>query len=388
MNIYLEALKRASANSSTKSRHNTKAAVQRFQQLHREVETGDVDRAAEYLEKDLKKKKRAKKGEKKEAPGFGKPRALKQAATAILPPADIQKAIIEGRKKGISFSDILKNVQAQKQLRDIVVKENRLGLPAPPPLPPAITNSDIARRQLNDILLKLHDQKGYHEEQKEMREHQKNLQILKLLMAKMKPDSYTYILNNTDFSDPDAVDKRITDLKKLLITSPELFKTYLSENTPIYANPTSAPVEFQFKKLSNFAGFEQFLADKGVNPNDFYKYLSTRYEVAGFRNRDPEFEDANHAHHTFTHVFEEFEKHVAAATGSASTAAASRPSSPSVFLSSSGPAMPQLTPSINQTHIQEMRKKKEVKDEFAKVNNFARKDKTHSNLGKIGRAHV
>ena len=89
-------------------------------------------------------------------------------------------------------------------------------------------------------------------------------------MAKMKPDSYTYILNNTDFSDPDAVDKRITDLKKLLITSPELFKTYLSENTPIYANPTSAPVEFQFKKLSNFAGFEQFLADKGVNPNDFF----------------------------------------------------------------------------------------------------------------------
>ena len=68
MNIYLEALKRASANSSTKSRHNTKAAVQRFQRLRREVETGDVetasgdvDRAAEYLEKDIKKKKRAKK---------------------------------------------------------------------------------------------------------------------------------------------------------------------------------------------------------------------------------------------------------------------------------------------------------------------------------------
>ena len=85
MNIYLEALKRASANSSTKSRHNTKAAVQRFQRLHREVETGDVDRAAEYLEKGIKKKKRAKKGEKKEVPGFGKPRALKQAATAIFP---------------------------------------------------------------------------------------------------------------------------------------------------------------------------------------------------------------------------------------------------------------------------------------------------------------
>ena len=149
MNIYLEALKRASANSST--RGHTKGAVQRFQQLRREVETGAEQR---YLDKAINKKKKQKKG----APGFGKPKELKQAPTAILPPADVQRAIREGRKKGNSFSDILKNIQAQKQLRDIVVKENRLGLPAPPP---KIPDNETSRKQLNDILLKLHDQKGY-----------------------------------------------------------------------------------------------------------------------------------------------------------------------------------------------------------------------------------
>ena len=99
MNIYLEALKRASANSST--RGHTKGAVQRFQQLRREVETGAEQR---YLDKAIKKRK-------KRAPGFGKPKELKQAPTAILPPADVQRAIREGRKKGNSvISCMIKSV--------------------------------------------------------------------------------------------------------------------------------------------------------------------------------------------------------------------------------------------------------------------------------------
>jgi hypothetical protein len=281
---------------------------------------------------------------------------FKKVAPMIGEP-DIEKALREGHGK--SMDEILRNLQAQRQLRDMLKKQRELkkyayGEPLAEPKKEAITT----KSQLNDILLKLGGLsnkkeleqivralsnegnigkrlESLNQVQKElgrrhveyMDSHKKHFQgyeqeaVLRRALGELdsavkllKPEVQLQVLQATDKSNINNVTAMTKSVREAMEKNPEILVSYqppkVDDSAP-HSNISAGrangvAVRKQFEKMIDYEDFVAELKDQGIDATAFFRWVSKNYEVFGSANGYPDFKDVTGKQETIDDVLAKY----------------------------------------------------------------------------------